>query len=182
MHVATEVAPVIVEYLPAPHKAHVKAPVLKVYLPALQLVHASEVEAPVTPPILPAAQSMHVAEVEAPVAVEYLPKPQLVHAAVPVVVLYLPAAHAQQAVPAPAPSQSVFPGSHENTCGRTTCARPSRRTHSRTLQSAQRAIITEASNIIGALNEANECDRCLFFLFSAIQHTVTHAKHWVSPA
>lgn len=110
-----------------------------------QLLHVELVVAPDAVENLPAGQLRHVPLVDAPVAVEYFPAAQLVHVAVLVAVLYLPAAHAQQVKPAPEPSQSVFPGTHETTWEVTTCARH----RSRTPQSARGAPrpMTGLSNI-----------------------------------
>lgn len=139
-----DVAPVIEEILPALQLMHEDAPAPE-YLPVPQVVHTLTVVAPVTVENLPAAQLRHEEVVDPPVAVEYFPEMQLVHVAVLVAVLYLPAAHAQQVAPAPAPSQSVFPAVHETTWEVTTCARH----RSRTPQSARGAPrpMTGLSNI-----------------------------------
>jgi hypothetical protein len=101
--VAANVAPVLVEYVPAPQSVHAALPVWILYLPATQAVHE-----PPSGPVNPALQVQaaraelglgelelpgHVRQVAAnvaPVLVEYVPAPQSVHAALPVLVLYFP--------------------------------------------------------------------------------------------
>ncbi len=61
--------------------------------------HAASSVAPVLVEYFPAPQSVHTALEVAPVLVEYLPAPQSVHATLPLVVLYLPAAHAVHVPP-----------------------------------------------------------------------------------
>jgi hypothetical protein len=111
-HVAANVAPVLVEYVPAPQSVHAALPVLILYLPATQAE-----QTPPFGPVNPALQVqspavelamyefefeghvIHVVEIVAPVLVEYVPVPQSVHAVLPVLILYLPATQAEQTPP-----------------------------------------------------------------------------------
>jgi hypothetical protein len=97
-HVAASVAPVLVEYIPAPQSVHAALPVLILYLPATQ-----ELQGPPSAPVNPALQVQaatvelasgelelvghvtHVVEIVAPVLVEYVPAKQSVHKAEPLV-------------------------------------------------------------------------------------------------
>ena len=110
-HVVSSGAPVLVEYFPAPQLVHTAlevAPVLVKYLPAPQSVHTALEDAPVLVEYFPAPQSVHTALEVAPVLVEYFPAPQSVHATLPLIVLYLPAAHSVQ-MPSSGP---VYPALH----------------------------------------------------------------------
>jgi hypothetical protein len=120
-----DVAPTVVEYFPAPQFVHRAFPVTVLYLPSAQFTQ-SPPSGPVEPalhlqsafaPLLSSeyefdGQSPHVFDV-APTAVEYFPSPQFVHRAVPVTVLYLPAAHDVHGPPllpvAPALQIQLFP-------------------------------------------------------------------------
>ena len=107
IHVVEIVAPVLVEYVPAPQSVHAALPVLILYLPATQAEQTPPF-GPVNPALQvqsPAAELalyeiefeghvIHVVEIVAPVLVEYVPAPQSVHAALPVLVLYFPATQA----------------------------------------------------------------------------------------
>jgi hypothetical protein len=112
IQVAASVAPVVVEYMPAPQLVHNALPVLILYLPA---THAEQ-----TPPLGPVKPTLHVqaarTELEtrelepaghatqvvatvAPVVVEYVAAAQSVHTALPVLILYLPGTHAEHTPP-----------------------------------------------------------------------------------
>jgi hypothetical protein len=111
-HVAASVAPVLVEYVPAPQSVHVALPVLVLYFPATQAAHE-----PPSGPVNPALQVQaarvvlglgelellgHATQVASTVACEldeYFPAPQSVHAALPLVVLYFPATQAVHGPP-----------------------------------------------------------------------------------
>ncbi len=104
MHVVEIVAPVLVEYVPAKQSVHAALPVLILNLPATQISHEPP-SGPVNPALQVQAataelatdelelvgQVMHVVEIVAPVLVEYVPAKQSVHAALPVLILNLPA-------------------------------------------------------------------------------------------
>jgi hypothetical protein len=121
--VAIAVAPVAVEYVLAPQSVHAAEPVDVLYFPATHKTHDSAF-GPVEPAgqsetqsvnaSLPAGdhvlapQSIQVEATKAPVAVEYLPASQSVHATLPMISLYLPAAHAVH-VP---PISPVYPVLH----------------------------------------------------------------------
>jgi hypothetical protein len=82
VHVAEEFAPAVLEYAPAGHNTH-----------TLALV------APATDEYEPAGHCAHVFEPLAPAAAEYAPAGQFVHTALPVAILYVPAAHDVQTPP-----------------------------------------------------------------------------------
>jgi hypothetical protein len=107
------VAPRVSEYVPAPQSVHVAVPVSILYFPATQAVHG-----PPLGPVCPRAQRQaetavcpvadvtefagHAEQVEpavAPRVTEYVPAPQSVHVALPMTVLYFPAAHAEHVPP-----------------------------------------------------------------------------------
>jgi len=110
----SNVAPVVVRYLPALQSVHTAAPVVVLYFPA---AHAAQFPplGPVNPTLQtqlvcavdPAAdcafdgQFVQVLDAVAPTAAEYVLAPQSVHTAAPVVVLYFPAAQAEQAPAGP---------------------------------------------------------------------------------
>jgi hypothetical protein len=112
------VAPAVPEYVPAPQSVHVPLPLAILYFPATHALHT-----PPFGPVYPALQAQavttvlvpgefelpgHARQVVTPVAAdvpEYVPTPQLLHATLPVVLLYLPAAHGEH-VP---PSGPVYP-------------------------------------------------------------------------
>ena len=112
--VAADVAPVVGEYFPAAQSAHTALPVAILYLPATQAVH--EPSGPVYPALqavamqavlleLPptefvlAGHARQFASVVAPTVVEYFPAAQSVQTALPVAILYLPAAHDEHTPP-----------------------------------------------------------------------------------
>jgi hypothetical protein len=121
VHTALEIAPVLVEYFPAPQSVHATLPLVVLYFPAAQAAHEPPSE-PVYPmlqvqlesAVLPLGElellrhARHVASSVAPVLGEYLPTPQLTHAALPLTVLYFPAAQAAHAPP----SGPVYPEIH----------------------------------------------------------------------
>ena len=93
-HVASDVAPVEAENLPAPQFKHVDAPKRPEYLPA---THGEHTDEPGVAVIMPERQSTHVSTDEAPLAAEYLPAAQLpAHAVAPSTDEYLPASHLPQ--------------------------------------------------------------------------------------
>jgi hypothetical protein len=96
--VLATVAPVVVEYVPAPQSVHATEPVVVLYFPA---AHAKHV--PPSGPVNPRLQTQLVAVVDP--AVDCVYDGQSVHAAEPVVVLYLPALHIEQK-----PAWPVYPG------------------------------------------------------------------------
>jgi len=112
IHVPSTVACVLVEYFPAPQSVHAALPVLVLYLPATQPEQTPPF-GPVNPALQvqpPAAELAlyeiefeghvrHVPSTVACVLVEYFPAPQSVHAALPVLVLYLPATQPEQTPP-----------------------------------------------------------------------------------
>ena len=90
------VAPVVVEYFPAPQAVQ-ELETAPLYLPAPQAVQELEP----APLYLPAPQAVQVEELVAPVVVEYLPAPQarqVEELVAPVVVEYFPAAQFAQSV------------------------------------------------------------------------------------
>ncbi len=122
IQVAASVAPVVVEYTPAPQLVHNALPVLILYLPA---THAEQ-----TPPLGPVKPTLHVqaarteldigelepaghatqvVDIVAPDVVEYVAAAQSVHVTLPVLILYLPGTHAEQTPP----SGPVKPTLHE---------------------------------------------------------------------
>ena len=125
--VTANVAPVLVEYVPAAQSVHAALPVLILYLPATQAEQTPPF-GPVNPALQvqsPAAELalyeiefeghvIHVVEIVAPVLVEYVPAPQSVHDALPLVVLYLPATQAvhEPAGPVNPALQVVSPPTH----------------------------------------------------------------------
>jgi len=110
-HVAAAVAPILTENVPAPQSAHAALPALVLYFPATHKPHAPG------SPVLPAAQSnWHAAKAElpagetppaphdvhaalAPVTPDHVPAAQSVHVALPLLVLDLPATHAEHTPP-----------------------------------------------------------------------------------
>lgn len=126
VHVLFEEAPVAAEYLPAAQLVHTVLPVVAVYVPAVQATH--DPDFPPDIQYVPAAQQVHGAISSAlthpsmhaqllalvPPTKPFVVKGgQDVHSSLPAEDLYLPAAHAQQVEPAPVPSQSVCPATHE---------------------------------------------------------------------
>ena len=104
-----DVEAVNIEYVPTGHgiQAVILLPVVEAYVPALHLMQLKLVDVPVAVVYFPAPQSIH-----APAASrEYFPKPQSVQLALPVLVLYLPAAHGEQTPP----SGPVYPASQTAT-------------------------------------------------------------------
>ena len=115
------VAPVVVEYVPAPQSVHVTLPVTVLNFPATQAVHvppsgpvepaghangtqSSSVSLPIGE-VNPAAHATQAVSAVAPVLVRYLPAPhatQAVSAVAPVLVRYLPAMQSvQPSLPVP---------------------------------------------------------------------------------
>jgi hypothetical protein len=112
IHVPSTVACELDEYFPAPQSVHAALPVLILYLPATQAL-----QGPPSGPVNPALQvqaarvvlglgelellghATHVPSTVACELVEYFPAPQSVHAALPVLILYLPATQALQGPP-----------------------------------------------------------------------------------
>ncbi len=109
--VAADVAPVKVEYVPTPQDVHPALPLAILYVPAIH-----DEQTPPSGPEDPALQvqsamaSLELGELElpghvrqaaavAPVEVEYVPTPQDVQAALPLAILYVPAAHGEHAPP-----------------------------------------------------------------------------------
>ncbi len=105
------VAPVLIEYMPAPQSLHPTAPTTALYFPAAHAAHV-----PPSGPVCPRAQRQaetavcpvadvtefagqvdHELSAAAPVDAEYLPAAQSVHAAEPVAALNFPAPHAVHA-------------------------------------------------------------------------------------
>ena len=121
MHVLTKVAPVAVEYVPAPQLLQSADPVISLYFPATHATHGPP-PAPVNPELqtqllanaLPlgdcesAAHGAHTLASVAPTASECVLAGHSVHGAEPGVVLYLPSAHSVH-VP---PSGPMNPGLH----------------------------------------------------------------------
>jgi hypothetical protein len=94
-HVASRVAPVAVENLPAAHA--VQTPTfVREYLPAVHVVHETS---PAVLVPLPALQNWHVAADEAPLAVENFPATHDVQTEAPAAE-YLPAAHGEHTLSA----------------------------------------------------------------------------------
>jgi hypothetical protein len=110
--VDSSVAPAVAEYFPAEQSVQTALPVVILYLPAAQDVHV--------PPSGPVNPTLHVQAVEAvlgpgelelpghdkqadstvaPWVPKYFAAAQSVHAALPVLILYLPAAHGEHALP-----------------------------------------------------------------------------------
>ena len=104
------VAPVVSRYVPAEQSEHTAEPLTVLYLPATQAVHVPPF-APVYPILQAhaapaelelgafvfAGQATQVEDALAPAVPEYVASPQSVQAALPVIALYFPAAHAEQA-------------------------------------------------------------------------------------
>ena len=90
-HVLSAEAPVVIEYLPAPH-----------------LVQVLSSEAPMVVEYFPVPQSVQTLAAEAPRVVEYLPIPQSEHSSDPIVTLNLPGTHAVHTPP----STPVYPALH----------------------------------------------------------------------
>jgi hypothetical protein len=121
-HVDKALAPTVAEYVAAPQSVHASLPALVLYFPATHVVHVPPF-APVNPALhVQAAISVletgafafaghaeHVANALAPTAVEYVAVPQSVHAALPALVLYLPATHPEHTPP----SAPVKPALHK---------------------------------------------------------------------
>jgi hypothetical protein len=111
------VAPTVVRYVPAEQSEHPTEPLTSLYLPATQAVHVPLIASLIFAYVNPALQVQsnavvlelgafefegqveHVDEALAPTAAEYVPVPQSVHAALPLLVLYLPATHVEQTPP-----------------------------------------------------------------------------------
>ena len=105
-------APTVTEYVVIPQSVHAALPLLVLYLPATHAEHTPP-SGPVNPALhiqaaieeLDTAElefdthDTHVAEAVAPTASEYVPTPQSMHTALPPLVLYLPATHAEQTPP-----------------------------------------------------------------------------------
>ena len=108
-HTKIDVAPITVEKVFAEQLVHSAVPVAGLYLPGTHREHGPPF-GPVAPVLqlhavikeLPAtelelsAHATQVAAAVAPVEVEYVPIPQSVHAALPLIVLYLPATQGEQ--------------------------------------------------------------------------------------
>jgi len=95
----------IVEFIPETTiNSGMAVAVLDAYAPAAH-THAVTLELP-PGEVVPVGQETHVVASVAPVAVEYVPVEQSVHAALPVIVLNLPATHAAHGPP----SGPVDPG------------------------------------------------------------------------
>jgi hypothetical protein len=121
--VVAVVAPVVLEYVPAPQLAHASVPLAILYVPATHGEHGPP-PGPAYPAlhthaasdelmlvdVVSAGQPKHVDAIVAPVDVEYVPAPQLVHAALPLVCLYVPAPHAAHGPP----SGPVYPALQGN--------------------------------------------------------------------
>jgi len=119
--VLATVAPVVVEYVPAPQSVHVAEPVVVLNFPAAQSEHV-----PPSGPVYPRLQTHLLSSVDpaideafagqvrqvlatfAPVVVEYLPAPQSVHATEPWLVLYFPAAHSEHVPQRPVNPSAQF--------------------------------------------------------------------------
>lgn len=111
---ATDVAPVAVEYVLAMQSVHALLPVTVLYFPAWHCVQgppsgpvdpaaqggSTQLLASVLPAgeVVPAAQAMHVAADVAPVAVEYVLAMQSVHTGASAAPEYFPATHCAQDV------------------------------------------------------------------------------------
>ena len=121
--VLNAVAPTVAEYVLTPQSVHATLPVAVLYFPAAHKTHdsafgpvdpAGQSETQSVKASLPAGdhvlapQSIQMEATKAPVAVEYLPASQSVHATLPMICLYLPAAHAVH-VP---PISPVYPVLH----------------------------------------------------------------------
>jgi len=87
MHVEEIVAPVLVEYVPAPQSVHTALPLVVLYFPATQPVHV-----PPSGPVNPALQGMDTQAVfdELPLE-EVVPAGQVMHALAPTIDEYAPA-------------------------------------------------------------------------------------------
>ena len=105
-------APTVTEYVVIPQPVHAALPLLVLYLPATHPEHtppsgpvnpALHTQAAIaeldTPELEFATHDTHVAEAVAPTASEYVPTPQSMHTALPPLVLYFPATHAEQTPP-----------------------------------------------------------------------------------
>jgi hypothetical protein len=82
MHALSELAPSVIEYLPATHSVHVvsvEAPAVAENLPAPHFMHVLAAEAPVCSRYVPDTHSMQMLAEEAPSVTEYLPASQSVH-------------------------------------------------------------------------------------------------------
>jgi hypothetical protein len=110
--VSTDVAPVVVEYVPAPQLLHAAEPLASLYVPVAHAEHVSP-SGPVKPTLHvqsataelelgelePAGHVTQVVAIVAAVVVEYVPAPQSAHAALPVTTLYLPVTQAVHVPP-----------------------------------------------------------------------------------
>jgi len=113
-----DVAPDVVEYVPAPQSVHAALPVAVLYLPAIQAVH--EPAGPVYPALhsvemqavlleLPpievvlAGHARQFVSIVAPTVAEYFPEAQSVHVVLAVVIVYLPATHDEHTPPSAHP-------------------------------------------------------------------------------
>ena len=94
-HAAADVAASVAEYEPDPQSVHAAEPVEALYVPAAQAIHG-----PPLGPVYPALQSatIHAALDVLPTG-EVVPAGHVVHDALPLEVLYVPAAHAVHAFP-----------------------------------------------------------------------------------
>jgi ABC-type cobalt transport system substrate-binding protein len=112
IHVEEVVAPTVGRYVPAEQLKHPIEPLTSLYFPATQAVHvppftpvnpALHVQAAITEldasELEFAGQDTHTAEAVAPTATEYKPTAQSVHTTLPLLVLYLPATHAEHTPP-----------------------------------------------------------------------------------
>jgi hypothetical protein len=108
--VLATVAPVVVEYVPAPQSVHATEPDPVLYFPAAHAAHV-----PPSGPVNQRLQTQLVSAVDP--TVDWVFVGQLVHASVPVLGLYVFTAQLQQLVLDPVPSQSIWPAGHEVATG-----------------------------------------------------------------
>lgn len=112
-HTDDVLAPTVVEYVPTPQSVHAALPLLVLNLPEMHSVHEP------SGPVLPGEQGnlqasidelelgeiefsghdMQVDDVVAPNAPEYVFTPQSIQEELPLIVLYLPTAHAEHSLP-----------------------------------------------------------------------------------
>jgi hypothetical protein len=95
-HAAADVAASVAEYEPDPQSVHAAEPVEALYVPAAQAIHG-----PPLGPVKPTAHStltIH-AELDVLPTGEVVPAGHVVHDALPLEVLYVPAAHAVHVFP-----------------------------------------------------------------------------------